>query len=156
MPMSNIQLDDTGVLSICVQCGQKNRTPFAHLGQVGRCGKCKAVLPAPAQPIEIGREAHFDALVGNCPVPVLVDYWAPWCGPCKMVAPELAKVATAGAGHLIVAKVNTEDLPSLGQRFGVRSIPMMAVFLQGREKSRTTGARPATAIQDFVRQAVDS
>ncbi len=152
--MNKRQLDDKGVLSTCSQCGQRNRTPFTHLGQIGRCGQCKAPLPALAQPIEIDREAHFYALVAGCPVPVLVDYWAPWCGPCRMVAPELAQVAAAGTGRLIVAKVNTEELPTLAQRFAVRSLPMMAVFLHGREVSRTAGARPAAVIQDFVRQAV--
>lgn len=73
-----------------------------------------------------------------------------------MVVPELVQVATAGAGHLIVAKVNTEELPTLAQRFDVRSIPTLAVFLRGREVSRTAGARPAAAIQDFVRQAVNA
>lgn len=151
-----IQLDDKGVLSVCPHCGQKNRISFAHLGQLGRCGRCKAPLPAPSQPLEINHEAQLADLVAVCPLPVLVDYWAPWCGPCQMVAPELAKVAAAGAGHLIVAKVNTEALPILAQRFGVRSIPTMAVFLRGREVSRTAGARPAAAIQDFVQQAVEA
>jgi thioredoxin 2 len=84
----------------------------------------------------------------------VVDYWAPWCGPCRMVAPELQKVAARQAGHLLVVKVNTDALPDLGQRFGIRSIPMMAVFVGGREVSRAVGARPANEIEAFVNQAV--
>jgi thioredoxin 2 len=147
-------IDAEGILSVCPQCGQKNRTPFMHVDQRGRCGKCKAPLPALSSPIEIDTREHFEALIGNCSVPVLVDFWAPWCGPCRTVAPEMEKVAVAGAGHLVVVKVNTENLPLLSSRFEIRSIPTMMVFLHGREMGRTEGARPAAAIRDFVTQAV--
>jgi thioredoxin 2 len=154
--MNTLLLDDKGVMTFCQQCERKNRTPFSRLGQGGRCGVCKAPLPMPSLPITIDREAQFNAIVAECPVPVLVDYWAPWCGPCQMVAPELAKVASASAGRLLIVKVNTENLPAVARRFGIDSIPTMALFLHGREVSRTAGARPAVAIQAFIREALEA
>ena len=97
--------------------------------------------------------AAFDALVQDSKLPVVVDFWAPWCGPCRMVAPELVKVAAANAGRFAVVKVNTDALPELGERYRIRSIPTMAVFAGGKEVARTTGARPAAQIEEFVRQA---
>jgi len=147
-------IDAKGILSVCPQCGQKNRTPFMHVGQRGRCGKCKEPLPPLSSPIEIDTKVHFEALIANCSLPVLVDFWAPWCGPCRTVAPEMEKVAIAESGQLLVVKVNTEDLPALSQRFAIRSIPTMMVFVHGKEVGRTSGARPAAAIREFVTQAV--
>jgi thioredoxin 2 len=89
-------------------------------------------------------------LIAQSSVPVVVDYWAPWCGPCRMVAPELAKVAARSAGKFLVVKVNTDALPDLGDRYRIRSIPTMAVFSGGREVSRTSGARPADEIERFI------
>ena len=149
-------IDTEGILSVCPRCGQKNRTPFTHAGKRGRCGKCKTPLPALSSPIEIDTQAHFEALIANCPVPVLVDFWAPWCAPCRTVAPEMEKVAAAESGRLLVVKVNTEDLPALSQRFQIHSIPTMMVFAHGREMGRTAGARPATAIREFVAQAAEA
>jgi thioredoxin 2 len=99
-------------------------------------------------------QAHFEALIANSPVPVLVDFWAPWCAPCRTVAPEMEKVAVAETGRLLVVKINTENLPALSSRFEVRSIPTMMVFLRGREMGRTAGARPAAAIREFLAQTV--
>jgi thioredoxin 2 len=147
-------IDAEGILSVCPRCGQKNRTPFARADQRGRCGACKAPLPALSSPIEIGTQEQFEALIANSSVPVLVDFWAPWCGPCRTVAPEMEKVAIAEAGRLLVVKVNTENLPALSQRFEIRSIPMMMAFRHGREMGRTAGARPAAAIREFVTQVV--
>ena len=96
---------------------------------------------------------HFDRLVATSSLPVLVDYWAPWCGPCRMVAPELQKVAARQAGRAIVVKVNTDDLSDLGQRFGIRSIPTLAVFAGGKEAARESGARPAEEIEAFIARA---
>ena len=86
--------------------------------------------------------------------PVVVDFWAPWCGPCRMVAPELERVARSNAGKYLVVKVNTDAMPELGERFRIRSIPTMAVFEGGREVARTAGARPAADIEAFVRQSL--
>jgi thioredoxin 2 len=99
-------------------------------------------------------QAHFEALIANSPVPVLVDFWAPWCAPCRTVAPEMEKVAVAETGRLLVVKINTENLPALSSRFEVRSIPTMMVFFHGREMGRTAGARPAAAIREFLAQTV--
>ena len=150
--MSSIQLDDRGFIIACHSCGQKNRVPYSS--PETRCGKCKTTLRPPAEPIEIAGVETFDALIGSAGHPVVVDFWAPWCGPCRMVAPEIAKVAASGAGRLIVVKVNTDALPELGERFRIRSIPTMTVMAEGKEVARTTGARPAPEIESFVNGAV--
>jgi len=151
--MNTATLDDQGVVVACPECGQQNRLMYNRLGDTVRCAKCKTTLPSVATPIDIDSAAHFDALVGGASLPVVVDYWAPWCGPCRMVAPELVKVAARQAGKLIVAKVNTDELSDLGRRFGIMSIPTMAVFAGGHEVERTSGARPAGDIEAFVAQA---
>jgi thioredoxin 2 len=98
--------------------------------------------------------AVFETLIAKSSLPVVVDFWAPWCGPCRMVAPEIEKVAGSAGGELLVVKVNTEALPNVGERYRIMSIPTMAVFHGGREVARTAGARPAADIQAFVRQAL--
>ena len=95
----------------------------------------------------------FETAIAKSQLPVVVDFWAPWCGPCRMVAPELQKVAASNAGKYLIVKVNTDALPELGERFNIRSIPTMAVFAGGREVARTAGARPAADIEAFVARA---
>jgi thioredoxin 2 len=152
--MATLELDDRGVIVACPGCGQKNRVAYQRLSAPFRCGRCKRDLSPPSEPIEIGSPGDFDRVIANASVPVVVDYWAPWCGPCRMVAPELQKVAARQAGRFLVVKVNTEALPDLGERFNVRSIPTLAVFAQGREVARTAGARPAADIEAFIDQAI--
>ncbi len=151
--MTEIVIDDRGVVVPCPTCGQKNRLLYERLSGSSRCGKCKGELGAPAEPVEIKSALEFDFVISKASIPVVVDYSAPWCGPCRMVAPELQKVAMRQAGRILVVKVNTEALPELGRRFGVQSIPMLAVFAQGREVSRSVGARPAEEIEVFIDQA---
>ena len=146
-------LDERGIVATCASCGRKNRLVYEHLDRQVRCANCKASIPLPAEPIEILHSEDFDQIVAQASLPVVVDYWAPWCGPCRMVAPELMKVAARNAGRLLVVKVNTDALTDLGERFGIRSIPTLAVFAGGREAARTTGARPAADIEAFVQSA---
>ena len=150
---STLELDDRGVIVTCGHCSTKNRLAYERLGDAVQCGQCKQPITSPAEPIEVRETAHFDRLVAASSLPVLVDYWAPWCGPCRMVAPELQKVAARQAGRAIVVKVNTDDLSDLGQRFGIRSIPTLAVFAGGKEAARESGARPAEEIEAFIARA---
>jgi thioredoxin 2 len=147
-------LDDKGVIAACPNCGQKVRTAYQRLGEGVRCPRCRTDVPPPDEPIDVPSAALFDALVASSALPVVVDYWAPWCGPCHMVAPELKKVAAAHRGRLIVAKVNTEALGDLAARHGIQSIPTMALFNGGREVARTVGARPAAGIEAFIDEAI--
>lgn len=123
-------------------------------GRQGKCGNCGSLLGVPGEPIEVPNAQAFDALIKGSSDPVVVDFWAPWCGPCSMVAPELLKVAQNQSGKWVVVKVNTDAVPELGERYSIRSIPTMAVFTGGREIARTAGARPAADIEAFVRNAV--
>jgi thioredoxin 2 len=151
-----MQFDERGIETTCPSCGQRNRFLYERLGDEVRCGRCKTTLPAIAEPIEIAATADFDRLVSRASIPVLVDYWAPWCGPCRMVAPELKKVAARRAGRALVVKVNTDVLSDLGERFGIRSIPTLAIFAGGREVSRSAGARPAADIEAQLDHAVST
>jgi len=149
--MATSTLDERGVIVPCSRCGTRNRVPF---GREAKCGSCGTLLTPPGDPIEIPTAGAFDALVSASKTPIVVDFWAPWCAPCRMVAPELARVAKDHAGTWMVVKVNTDALPELGARYRIQSIPTMTVFAGGREIARTTGARPAADIEAFVRQAV--
>jgi thioredoxin 2 len=152
--MGSLQLDNRGVRTRCPSCGTINRLTYGAIEKTTRCAKCHATLAKPDSPIEVPSVETFNALVQGSSLPVVVDFWAPWCGPCRMVAPELEKVAKSAAGEFLVVKVNTEAVPELGDQYRIQSIPTMAVFRGGREVTRTAGARPASDIHAFVRQAI--
>ena len=145
-----IEPDDRGLLVTCPKCGQRNRLKYDRVTQIQRCGKCHAELRAPNEPIDITNDLTFDALVSRSALPVLVDFWAPWCGPCKIVAPEINKIAGEGAGQWIVDKVNTENFQNLARRFRINAIPTMALFKDGLEVARQIGAMAAPAIRKFL------
>src|SRR6476469_5937943 len=150
---STLEMDDRGIIVPCGKCGTKNRLAYGRLGDAVQCGNCKESIAAPNEPIEMKSTVDFDRLIAQSSVPVLVDYWAPWCGPCRMVAPELQKVAARQSGRALIIKVNTDQVPELGERFRIMSIPTMAVFAGGREAAREVGARPAEAIERLIAQA---
>ena len=152
--MADLQLDSKGVIVTCPSCGQRNRLALDKLGAGTRCGKCQAALAPPAAPVDVPDEAAFDAAVARATLPLVVDFWAPGCGPCHMMAPELEKIARHTAGKYLVVKVNTDAVPELGDRFGIRSIPTLAVFQGGREAGRTSGARPAADIEAFIQSSL--
>ena len=150
--MRMTELEQRGILLNCPNCGRRNRMRFEGLGQTFRCGQCHHEIPSLREPVDVPGDLVFDALVGHSALPVLVDFWAPWCGPCKMAAPEFRKVAHEAAGQLVVAKVNTEEVPSLAARFRITAIPTMILFRDGLEIARQAGAMPAPQIRRFVEQ----
>ena len=145
-----MKLDASGVLIRCGSCNTTNRVRFAQLGRPARCSKCHADLPLPASPIDVDNAAQFDAAVSASPIPIVVDFWASWCAPCRMVAPEIAKVATNRAGQALFLKVDTDANPELSSRFQIQSIPTIAIFHHGRVVNRASGVKAAPAIEAMI------
>jgi len=151
-PMSNhFTSDNRGIIVSCASCGTANRIAYARLGQQGRCGTCQTALPAIALPVDISSAAGFAALISQSPLPVVVDFWAAWCGPCKMMAPEFAKAAGLASGDAVFVKVNTEELPEIASQFRIQGIPAFALIRQGKPPVQTSGFQPAHKLLEWVR-----
>lgn len=136
----------------CPECGAKNRVEAKSAGQPV-CGRCGTHLSAQTSPL-IVTEANFSNEVEQSPLPVLLDMWAVWCGPCRMIAPTIDQLATELAGQVRVAKLNVDEHPSIANRFGVRSIPTLLILKEGREVDRVVGAQPKQAILDQLQRHI--
>jgi thioredoxin 2 len=135
---------------VCPACDATNRVPAARLGGGPRCGACKAPL-FQAKPLALGEE-RFRRHLRNSDIPLLVDFWASWCGPCRMMAPAFEQAAAQLEPRMQLLKVSTEEAPNLAAEFGIRSIPTLALFAGGREVARQAGALPTRSIVTWATQ----
>ncbi|WP_188304567.1 thioredoxin [Streptomyces sp. CBMA123] len=135
----------------CVNCGRTNRVPAAAAGSP-RCGNCRAPLPWIAE----ADDADFGEVAGQADLPVLVDLWATWCGPCRMVSPALEQVAKDLAGRIKLVKVDIDTSPNLARRFEVQAVPTLLILDHGRPVARQTGAAPANALRQWVDESLSA
>jgi thioredoxin 2 len=138
----------------CEKCEAINRVPLARLKSKPKCGKCGAVLPLGGGPITL-TDANFKKTIETSPVPVIVDFWAPWCGPCRMIGPALEKLAGEMSHDVLIAKINVDENPQTSSEFQVRSIPMLLGFVDGEAIDKQVGALPPPALRSWVKGVVE-
>jgi len=142
----------TNIIIACPECNKLNRVPKEKLNANGTCGSCKAILFAKT-PLNL-TQANFTSHVMKSELPILVDFWAPWCGPCKMMAPVLTEAASSFEPGIRIGKLNTEDEQILGSQFNIRSIPTLVLFHKGKEIERISGAMALPQLEQWTKQAL--
>jgi thioredoxin 2 len=140
------------IVRSCTQCGKQNRVPAEHIADTGRCGACKAALPPAGEPLQVNTES-FNEIIAKARVPVLVDFWASWCGPCRMAAPEVERTSANMAGRAIVLKVDTERYPELAARYKVQGIPNFTVFRDGQLVMQQAGVVDHSVMESWLESA---
>jgi thioredoxin 2 len=140
------------IITACASCGRKNSIPKARIGDDPVCGACKQKV-FPRKPVAV-TDASWELDVQQSPIPVLVDFWAPWCGPCRMVGPVLEQIAAERSGHVKVVKLNVDENPRTAARFGVQSIPTMLLQKDGKALDQVAGAMPKAALDSWLNRFV--
>jgi thioredoxin 2 len=141
---------NNGIFARCRSCGAKNRVLHDRLGSVPRCGKCSTPLRIPDRVVAVNESSFHDEVLYET-IPTAVDFWAPWCGPCRMVSPVLDDIAGRYPGRIKVVKVNSDENPALSHQFGIKGIPTIILFRDGKEVDRLTGAASRESIIQFLR-----
>jgi thioredoxin 2 len=142
-------MNNNSAILRCANCGSKNRVLLDRLSSQPRCGKCKSLLHIPDRTVSISAE-QFQREVLEETIPTAVDFWAPWCGPCRMMSPILEDIAQRHPGRIKIVKVNSDENQSISARFGIQGIPTLILFRDGQELDRLVGAAPREHILHFL------